>query len=92
MQFSIKLTLGNALYKLLEYIISRIPLTFNLKKNNYLIQNKGFKSFYREYVNKPLLNPFLSYPEKKNFYSLPVSNLESQLDQKNPEQIQLFEE
>ena len=48
--------------------------------------------FYKEYVGEPLLKPFISYPDMKNFYPIQVIDLRFQADHISPKKIQLFEE
>ena len=58
---------------------------------DHLNQHRDFNLFYKEYVVGPLLNPFISYPDMKNFYPIQVIDLRFQVDHINPKNCQLFE-
>ena len=53
----------------------RGEVILDYEKNHYLDQYRDFKLFYKEYVGEPLLTPFISYPDMKNFYPIQVIDL-----------------
>ena len=63
-----------------------------MTSNKYLDQYRDLEMFYKEYVGEPLLSPFISYPDVKDFYPLQVIDLRFQPDHISPKKIQLFEE
>ena len=54
------------------------------EKNQYLDQYRDLKMFYKEYVGEPILKPFISYPDMKNFYPIQVIGLRFQADHISP--------
>ena len=73
-----------------RYPRDAVPTKYDL--NDYLVQSRNLKLFYKEHVSEDLLNPFLSYPDIKNNYSIQVLDLRFQVDHKTPKKFQLFEE
>ena len=63
----------------------------NFSNNDYLDQNRDFKSFYQEYVGEELMIPFISFIDMKNRYPLQVIDLRHQIDHISPKINQLFE-
>ena len=50
------------------------------KTNNYLDQCRDLELFYKEDVGEPLLSPFITYTDMKNFYPIHVIDLRYQVD------------
>ena len=48
--------------------------------------------FYKEYVGEEILQPYISYREMKNLYTIQVTDLRHQVDLTTPKKIQLFAE
>ena len=59
----------------------------NYGLNDYLDQYKDVKLFYKEYVSEELLNPFISYPDMKNKYTIQVIDLRFQVDHETLKKI-----
>ena len=64
----------------------------NYPENDYIDQYKDLKLFFKEYVGEELINPFVSYPEKKSKYPIQVIDLRFPADHITAKKIQLFEE
>ena len=64
----------------------------NFEENSYLDQYRDLKLFFKEYVGEELLQPYISYPEKKYLYPIQITDLRFQVDHITPKKIQLFEE
>ena len=64
----------------------------NFEENSYLDQYRDLQLFYKEYVGKQLLQPYISYPEMKYLYPIQVTYLRHQVDHLTPKKRQLFEE
>ena len=64
----------------------------NFEENSYLDQYRDINLFYKEFVGEQLLNPYISYTDLKNFYSIQVIDLRFQVDHITSKKIQLFEE
>ena len=43
--------------------------------------------FYKEYVGEEKLSPFISYPERKIFYPIPVVYLRIHVNRINPKEV-----
>ena len=64
----------------------------NFAKNSYLDQYRDLKIYYKEYVGEQLLQPYITYPEKKYFYPIQITDLRHQVHHITPKKIQSFEE
>ena len=64
----------------------------NYAENDYIDQCRDLKLFYKEYVGKELLSPFVSYTDMKNKYPKHVIDLRYQAHHITLKKIQLFEE
>ena len=64
----------------------------NYEENDYIGQNRDFKIFFKEYIGKPILNPFISYPDMKTKYPNEIIGLRHQLDRITPKKNQIFPE
>ena len=70
---------------LLQIDCTRYPrdaLHVDYAKNDYLNHNRDHKTFDKPYVKETLSNPFLPYPDMKNFYAIHVFDLRFQVDHK----------
>ena len=56
----------------------------NFEENSYLDQYRDLKLFYKEYVGEELLQPYISYPDKKYFYPIQITDLRHQVDHITP--------
>ena len=70
----------------------RDSVLINYPENDYIDQYRDLKLFYKEYVGQELLNPFISYPDKKDKHPIQVIDLRFQADHITPKKLQLFEE
>ena len=64
----------------------------NFEQNSYLDQYRDLKLFYKEYVGKELLQPYITYPEMKYRYPIQITDLRFQVDYITPKKIQFFSE
>ena len=62
------------------------------EENDYFKQYKDLKLFFKEYIGEPILNPLISYPDKKTKYPIEIIDLRHQNDHITPKKIQLFHE
>ena len=62
----------------------------NYEQNDYIEQYKDLKLFFREYIGKQLMSPFISYPDMKTKYPIEIIDLRHQSDHITPKKIQLF--
>ena len=67
-------------------------MIINYAGKDFLDQYRDFNLYYKEHLGEELLNPFISYPDMKNFCPKQVIDLRIQIDHINPKKIQLFEE
>ena len=74
----------------LRYPRNAVLTTYDL--NDYLYQYKDVKLFYEEYVGEDLVNPFITYPDRKNKYPIQVIDLSFPVNHVTPKKLQLFEE
>ena len=70
----------------------RDGLLINYAEKNYIVQNKVFKLFYREYLGEQTLRPFLPYSDMKTKYPIEIIDLRDQAYHITPKKIQLFQE
>ena len=70
----------------------RDGVLINYTENDYIDQYKDLKLFFKEYVGEELLNPFVSYPDKKDKYPIQVIDLRFPADHITPKKLHLFEE
>ena len=64
----------------------------NFRQIDYLDQYRVLKLFYKEHVGEELLNPPISYNDRKDKYPTQVLDPNFQVDHVTPTKIQLFEE
>ena len=62
----------------------------NFEEN--LDQYRDLKLFYEEYVGEELLQPYITYPDMKDFYPIQITHLRHQVDHITPKKIQILEE
>ena len=70
----------------------RDSLLRNYEQNDYIEQYKSLKIFFTEYTGEPILNPFISYPDKKTTYRIGILDLRHQPDHITAIKIHLFQE
>ena len=78
-----------------EIVGQRYPrdsVLINYEENDYIQQYKDLKLFWKEYIGEPILNPFISHPDKKTKYPIEIIGLRHQSDHMTPKKIQLFHE
>ena len=67
-------------------------VTIDFALNDYVDQYRDLKLVYKEYVGVELLNPFIIYTDMKTKNPIQVIDLKFQVDRKNSEKDQVFEE
>ena len=55
--------------------------------NDYVGHYRDPKLFIKEYFGEGLSNPFIFYPDMKNFYHIQVIDLRIQVDDKKPKRL-----
>ena len=70
----------------------RDSVLINYEEKDYIQQYKNLKLFRKEYIGEPILNPFISYPDKKTKYPIEIVDSRHQSDHITPKKIQLFHE
>ena len=68
----------------------RDGLFINYAEKNYIVENKGLKSFYRKYLEEQTLQPFLSYSDMKTKYPIEIIDLRHQAYHITPKKINSF--
>ena len=56
-----------------------------------MITSIQLKLFYEACAKEPLMNPFITYPDKRKFHRIQVIHSGFQVDHINPMESQLFE-
>ena len=69
----------------------RDGMSINYTENDYIDQYRDIKSYLKEYIGEPILNPLISYPDMKTKYSIGITDLGHQLDHINYKRIQLLQ-
>ena len=67
-------------------------MLINFEENSYLDQYRDLKLFYKDYVGEELMQPYITFPNMRYFYSLQITDLRHQVDHLTPKKIQIFEE
>ena len=67
-------------------------VNLNNAANDYIDECRDLKLFYKDYVGEQLLNPFINYTNMNKVYPIQVIDLRFQVDHKNPQKVELFEE
>ena len=65
----------------------RDGVNIDYASNDYLDQYRDPSLFYKEYNEEELLNPFISYTDMKNKYTIQVIDLKVQPDHINPKKF-----
>ena len=67
----------------------RDSVLVNYEQNDYIEQYKDLKLYFKEYIGKQLISPFISYPDMKTKYPIEIVDLGHQTDHITPKKIQL---
>ena len=70
----------------------RDSLLINFEQNDFIERYKDLRLFLEEYIGEQLLNPLISYPDKKTKSAIEILDLRHQPDDITPKRIQLFQE
>ena len=70
----------------------RDSVLVNYGENDYIEQYKDLNLFFKEYIEEPKLNPFISYPDMKTKYPIELCDIKYQPDHITLKSIQLFQE
>ena len=68
----------------------RDSVLINYEENDYNQQYKDLFLFFKEHIKEPILNPLISYPDRKTNYPIEILDLRHQSDQITPKKIHLF--
>ena len=68
----------------------RDGVLINYEENEYIKQYRDLKIFFTEYVGEELLNPFISYPDKKMKNLIGIIDLGHQRKPKTPKNFNNF--
>ena len=68
----------------------RDSVLMNYEQNDYIEQYKDLRLFFKEYIGKELMTPFISYPDRKTKYPIEIIDLRHQPDHITPKKIQQF--
>ena len=64
----------------------------NFDENSYLYQYRDLNLFYKDYVGKELMQPYITLPDMKYFYPIQITDVRHQVDHLTPNKIRIFEE
>ena len=70
----------------------RDGISINYTEIDYIDQYRDIKLFFKEYIGEPIMNPLISYPDRKTKYSIGNTDLGRQPDLLTFKKIQLFQE
>ena len=69
----------------------RVAILTIFEENSYLYQYTGLNLFYKENVGEQLLNPYISYTDKKIFYPIQVTDFRFKVNHITAKKVQMFE-
>ena len=64
----------------------------NYEENDFIQQYKDLKLFWKKYIDEPILNPLISYPDLKTKNPIEIIDLGHQSDHIVPKKTQIFHE
>ena len=64
--------------------------TMNYENNDYILQYKDLKLFFKAHIGEPILNPLISYPQMKTKYPIEIIDLRHQPDHITPKKLNYF--
>ena len=70
----------------------RDSVLINYEEIEYIQQYRELELLFKVYIGEPILNPFISYPDRKTKYPIEIIDLRHQPDHIAPKKIQLCQE